>query len=298
MDLTVEAFNNRSCEILQGVKDLESIYQKLLIKKRDELVKKLKKQVEDLREDVKSKKELLKDLEKKNGVFQVELPNSEVDKNTNQVDEKVIPEKNPPKETIKSAPEAAKVQNSSKVAKNPKKKKTPASTASNLQTPVDISRLDLRVGKIINVKKHPDADSLYVEDIDVGEEKPRNVVTGVARFIPIEQMQDRMVVALCNLKPSKLRGIVSQAMVMCASTDEAVEIISPPEGALPGDRIVVSGFNGSPDSQINPKKKILEQVFPDLKTDDSCVACYKGLPLSVVTKGACKSQTLANVRVK
>lgn len=43
-------------------------------------------------------------------------------------------------------------------------------------TPVDFSRLDLRVGKILNASKHPNADALYVETIDVGEEKPRNVV--------------------------------------------------------------------------------------------------------------------------
>lgn len=43
-------------------------------------------------------------------------------------------------------------------------------------TPVDFGRLDLRVGKILNATKHPNADSLYVETIDVGEEKPRNVV--------------------------------------------------------------------------------------------------------------------------
>lgn len=45
-----------------------------------------------------------------------------------------------------------------------------------IATPVDFSRLDLRVGKILDASKHPNADALYVETIDVGEEKPRNVV--------------------------------------------------------------------------------------------------------------------------
>lgn len=45
-----------------------------------------------------------------------------------------------------------------------------------ISTPVDVGRLDLRVGKILNATKHPNADALYVETIDVGEEKPRNVV--------------------------------------------------------------------------------------------------------------------------
>lgn len=44
-------------------------------------------------------------------------------------------------------------------------------------SPVDVSRLDLRIGRIVDVKKHPDADSLYVEQIDVGKEKPITVVS-------------------------------------------------------------------------------------------------------------------------
>lgn len=64
--------------------------------------------------------------------------------------------------------------------------------------PLDVSRLDIRVGLITDVKKHPDADSLYVEQIDVGESTPRTVVSGLVKFIPIEQMQVRIL-------PSRLR---------------------------------------------------------------------------------------------
>lgn len=58
-------------------------------------------------------------------------------------------------------------------------------------------------------------------------------------------MQNRMVVLLCNLKPAKMRGVVSQAMVMCASSPEKVEILDPPAGALPGDRVICQGFTGN-----------------------------------------------------
>lgn len=79
------------------------------------------------------------------------------------------------------------------------------------------SRLDIRIGKIVEVSRHPDADALYVEKIDLGEPAPRTVVSGLVNFIPIEEMQDRMVVVLCNLKPAKMRGVESQGMVLCAS---------------------------------------------------------------------------------
>merc|ERR1712223_1508557 len=61
------------------------------------------------------------------------------------------------------------------------------------------SRLDIRIGKIVEVKKHPEAEALYVETIDLGESEPRTIVSGLVNFVPIEDMQDRMVVVLCNL---------------------------------------------------------------------------------------------------
>lgn len=50
--------------------------------------------------------------------------------------------------------------------------------------------MDIRVGKIISCEKHPDADSLYVEQIDVGEaEGPRTIVSGLVKYVPLEEMQ-------------------------------------------------------------------------------------------------------------
>ncbi len=67
------------------------------------------------------------------------------------------------------------------------------------------------------VLQHPDAESLYVEKVDLGEETPRTVVSGLAGLVPMEKLQDRMGVFLCNLKPVKMRGVESCAMLMCAS---------------------------------------------------------------------------------
>lgn len=67
------------------------------------------------------------------------------------------------------------------------KKKTNGKDLRDL--PIDISRLDIRVGIITKVQKHPDADSLYVEEIDVGEPTPRTVVSGLVKYIPLEAMQ-------------------------------------------------------------------------------------------------------------
>uniref|UniRef100_A0A2M4AGD9 Putative trna-binding protein n=1 Tax=Anopheles triannulatus TaxID=58253 RepID=A0A2M4AGD9_9DIPT len=207
-----------------------------------------------------------------------------------------------PAQTPKQQPN----ENKQQKEKKPKKEKPagegkqPAAGASAAaeEPPVDVGRLDMRVGRIVEVSRHPDADSLYVEKIDCGEANPRTVISGLVKFVPIEQMQNRMVVALCNLKPAKMRGILSEAMVMCASTPDKVEILAPPEGSVPGDLVHVEGFPRVPDAVMNPKKKIFETVAPDLKTNDQLVACYKEGSFVVPGKGPVKAQTLANVQVK
>jgi aminoacyl tRNA synthase complex-interacting multifunctional protein 1 len=57
-------------------------------------------------------------------------------------------------------------------------------------------------------------------------------------------------------------------------------------------------IKGTADPQLNPKKKIWEQVAPDLKTDSSCIATYKGEPFKVESKGVVRAKSLANVVVK
>ncbi|MGH0192341.1 UNVERIFIED_CONTAM: hypothetical protein FKN15_017308 [Acipenser sinensis] len=138
------------------------------------------------------------------------------------------------------------------------------------------SRLDIRVGKVVSVEKHPEADSLYLEKIDVGEAEPRTVVSGLVAFVPASELQDRLVVLLCNLKPQKMRGIESQAMLLCASTEgegRRVEPLDPPAGSAPGERVFVEGYEaGKPDDELKPKKKVFEKLQADFKISGECVA--------------------------
>lgn len=83
--------------------------------------------------------------------------------------------------------------------------------------PNNPNRLDLRVGRVVDVKVHADAKHLYVLSLDVGEKKPRVAVSGLVEHVNLDDMAERLVVVLCNLKPSKIRGILSAGMVLCAS---------------------------------------------------------------------------------
>lgn len=187
----------------------------------------------------------------------------------------------------------------------PKKAKGGKGGASaNPERAVDPSRLDLRIGKIVSAKKHPDADSLYVEEIDVGEEKPRTVVSGLAEYVPLEELQDRLVVMMCNLKPVNMRGIKSEAMLMAASITgsdgkRTVIPLKPPVDCKPGDRVVIQGYEhetaGDPDEQLNPKKKIFETLKPDLLTSDEGIAEYKGC--AMVTAAGQITASLRNAQI-
>ncbi|VDC00785.1 unnamed protein product [Peniophora sp. CBMAI 1063] len=161
------------------------------------------------------------------------------------------------------------------------------------------SMIDLRVGHIIDVKKHPDADGLYVEQIDFGEETgPRTVVSGLVNYVPIEKMQDKWLVGVCNLKPANMRGVKSFAMVLCATSKDGkeagIEVIDPPPNSKPGERIYFEGaeFEGKqPLSQLNPKKKIFETIQPGFITLDNREAAW----VNPVTKSVHKIRTSAGV---
>jgi len=202
-------------------------------------------------------------------------------------------------ETPKKEEVAKKLDEKEKKAKPAKENKLPKEKkeAPGESVPVDVSRLDMRVGHIRTAKKHPDADALYVEEIDCGDEKPRTVISGLVKFVPEVEMQDRMVVVLCNLKPSKMRGIMSEAMVMCASTPEKVELLTPPAGSKPGDPVLVDGFTRNPDPQLNPKKKIFEACAPDLRVNAAKEATYKGVKWTVNGQPVL-SPSLTEVQIK
>jgi len=162
------------------------------------------------------------------------------------------------------------------------------------------ARLDIRVGKIVEVKKHPEADALYVEKIDLGEETPRTVVSGLVNFVSEEEMLNRMVVVLCNLKPTKFKGIESAGMVLCASIDEPkqVEPLEAPVGSEPGDRVFVDGYQTNQSTEIlNPKKKIWEKLQTDLLVNANGDAQWQGVAVQT-SRGAITANTLRKAPIK
>jgi len=159
-----------------------------------------------------------------------------------------------------------------------------------------ITALDIRVGRITKVWEHEEADKLYCEEIDVGEDEPRLIASGLRPYMSMDQMQDRLVLVLCNLKARKMVGIPSHGMVLCASNSDhtTVKFVSPPVDAVVGERVTVPGFEfegeaGAPMKE-NPmgKKKIFPKLAPFLVTDEYGVPGFLGRPF-LTSAGVCTS---------
>ncbi len=106
-----------------------------------------------------------------------------------------------------------------------------------LEAASDADRFDVRVGKVVDVQDHPNADKLYVIKVDLGDEV-RTLVAGMRANYTKEQMLRKRVAVLCNLEPAKLRGILSNGMVLAAEDERDVGLLIPPEDAALGAQVL------------------------------------------------------------
>ena len=220
-----------------------------------------------------------------------------------------------------------------KAPKAPKQQKAAAPTA-----PTSPALIDLRVGHILRAIAHPNADSLYVSTIAMGDPEGtehtqvdeetgkvvRTVCSGLNGLVPLEDMQNRKIIVVANLKPVNMRSIKSAAMVLAASpkqpegadphaADRVVELVQPPESAEAGDKVYFEGWGygegKGPEKQLNPKKKQWEAIQPGFYTGDDLVVGFnagqceevagsdKG-NLVVEGKGVCTVKTLKSAVVR
>jgi methionyl-tRNA synthetase len=96
----------------------------------------------------------------------------------------------------------------------------------------DFGKMDLRIGEITAAEKHPDADKLLVLKVQVGE-KEHNIVSGIAEHYEPTSLIGKRVCLLANLKPKKLRGIMSEGMILMAEDAEGKLAFLEPDGDMP-----------------------------------------------------------------
>ncbi|KAM4537255.1 aminoacyl tRNA synthase complex-interacting multifunctional protein 1 [Odontesthes bonariensis] len=167
------------------------------------------------------------------------------------------------------------------------------------ETQIDASRLDLRVGRILSVRRHSLAEAMSIQEVDVGENAPRTVVSKLGEKTHLDELQGSLAVLLCNVKASKMRGVASQARLLCCSTsDDCVELLAPPTGSVPGDRVTFLSYPGEPDRELQSKPRLWELLQPDLKVDSKGVANYKGCAFEVKGKGLCRAPSFTNCTIR
>ncbi len=134
--------------------------------------------------------------------------------------------------------------------------------------------LDLIVAEIVKVEKHPDAEKLYIETLDDGSGSERVIVSGLVPYYAAEELLGKRIILVNNLKPAKLRGVLSKGMLLAAQAEGVVEVLEAP-WAKPGTRAVIGTF-------AQGKEEISIDEFFSVKflAEKHAVACA-GQPVTV-----------------
>jgi len=124
---------------------------------------------------------------------------------------------------------------------------TPASKLEKEPQPVtetisydDFAKLALRVGTVLAGERVEGADKLYALKVDLGEPEPRSIVAGLAQDFPLDELVGRQIVVVANLEPRKVRGVLSQGMLLAVTnseTDRPCAIVTVDRPAAPGSGI-------------------------------------------------------------
>ena len=103
--------------------------------------------------------------------------------------------------------------------------------------------LNLKVAKILEVEEHPNADKLYVLQVDIGNEK-RQLVAGLRQHYSAEELKNKKIIVITNLKHAKLRGVESQGMLLAGDDGTSVGVLAA-DKSNPGDKVYLEGFENS-----------------------------------------------------
>jgi len=102
----------------------------------------------------------------------------------------------------------------------------------------EFARVQLRIGKVLDVRDHPNAAKLYILDVDLGPELgKRQLVAGLKPYMPPEALKDTLIVVVTNLEPAMLRGERSEGMLLAAQEGDRVVPLTVAAPLGPGSKI-------------------------------------------------------------
>ena len=102
----------------------------------------------------------------------------------------------------------------------------------------DFMQIDLRIAKVINAEMVEKADKLIKLELDLGDLGKKTVFAGIKKAYSADNLKDKLVVCVNNLKPREMRFGTSEGMILAAGDDDTgIFIVSPDKGAIPGMRV-------------------------------------------------------------
>jgi methionyl-tRNA synthetase len=101
----------------------------------------------------------------------------------------------------------------------------------------DFQKIELRLGTVVSVDVVEGADKLYILKVDLGEEVPRQILSGIREFVSPEELLGKQFPFVTNLAPRMLRGHESQGMILAASHEATLALLNPTAPLPNGTRL-------------------------------------------------------------
>lgn len=101
----------------------------------------------------------------------------------------------------------------------------------------DFQKIELRIGTVLSVNVIEGADKLYILQVDLGEEKPRQILSGIREFVSTEELLGKQFPFVTNLAPRMLRGHESQGMILAGSDSSGLALLTPSKLLENGTRL-------------------------------------------------------------
>jgi methionine--tRNA ligase beta chain len=101
----------------------------------------------------------------------------------------------------------------------------------------DFMKIEIKVGTVLSAAVVEGADKLYILSVDFGEEKPRQILSGIREYVKAEEMLGKQFPFVTNLAPRMLRGYESQGMILAGSDEEGLALFNPTKPLVNGTRL-------------------------------------------------------------
>jgi len=110
-------------------------------------------------------------------------------------------------------------------------------TETSYATIDDFQKIEIKVGTVLSITVVEGADKLYILQVDLGEDKPRQILSGIREYVKEEELLGKQFPFVTNLAPRMLRGHESQGMILAGSDEAGLALLNPSKILSNGTRL-------------------------------------------------------------